>query len=133
MRDRLSSSLGSNGPIWCCLGAVAWVFALAATSCTSVASPGAAPGPAEPGISASLEGDATRAEIATLHRRKCGNCHTRVEPGALPRATIEAAMLRHRRRAKLTEEQWAELVEFLSRTPGEPRHTAALPLNPGEK
>jgi uncharacterized protein (DUF1778 family) len=36
-------------------------------------------------------------------------------------------MLRHRRRAKLTEEQWAELVEFLSRGPGEQRHTAALP------
>jgi uncharacterized protein (DUF1778 family) len=35
-------------------------------------------------------------------------------------------MLRHRRRAKLTEGQWAELVEFLSRGP-EPRHTASLP------
>jgi hypothetical protein len=66
-------------------------------------------------------------EIATVHRRKCGSCHTRVEPGAFPRPTIEAAMLRHRRRAKLTEEQWAELVEFLSASPATPRQTAALP------
>lgn len=68
------------------------------------------------------------ASIATVHRRKCGNCHTRVEPGALPRATIEAAMARHRRRAKLTDGQWAELIEFLSRGgPSEPRHTASVP------
>jgi hypothetical protein len=66
--------------------------------------------------------------IAAVHRRKCGNCHTRVEPGLLPRATIEAAMVRHRRRAKLTNDQWAELIEFLSRGgPAEPRHTASLP------
>ena len=67
------------------------------------------------------------APIASVHRRKCGNCHTRVEPGSLPRATIEAAMIRHRRRAKLTEGQWAELIEFLSHSaPVEPRHTAGL-------
>jgi hypothetical protein len=103
------------------------VLVLAVTSCTSATPPRAAQGPAKPEISASSEGDAAHSEIAALHRRKCGNCHTRVEPGALPRAAIEAAMQRHRRRAKLTEEQWAELVEFLSRAPGEPRHTAALP------
>jgi hypothetical protein len=74
-----------------------------------------------------LTGEASHTEIATVHRRKCGSCHRRVEPGALPRATIEAAMLRHRRRAKLTEAQWAELVDFLSATPVEPHHTAALP------
>jgi hypothetical protein len=68
------------------------------------------------------------AAIETVHRRKCGNCHTRVEPGTLPRATIEAAMARHRRRTKLTNDQWAELIEFLSRGgPAETRHTASLP------
>ena len=71
---------------------------------------------------------ASVASIAAVHRRKCGNCHTRVEPGLLPRATIEAAMVRHRRRAKLTNDQWAELIEFLSRGgTAEPRHTASLP------
>jgi hypothetical protein len=47
---------------------------------------------------------------------------------ARPWAAIEAAMSRHRRRAKLTDAQWAELVEFLSpAAPSEPRHTASLP------
>lgn len=86
---------------------------------------------------AAIEGSGARADgsdgvatsnIAALHRRKCGNCHTRVEPGSLPRATIEAAMARHRRRAKLTEGQWTELIEFLSRSaPFERHHTASLP------
>ena len=127
MRHRVSSALCSPGAISRRLGVAAWVLVLAVTGCTSGTPPRAAQGPAKPAISDAPEGDAIHTEIAALHRRKCGNCHTRVEPGALPRAAIEAAMLRHRRRAKLTEEQWAELVEFLSRAPGEPRHTAALP------
>ena len=83
----------------------------------------------EPSRSADLEQDAQpAASIATVHRRKCGNCHARVEPGSLPRATIEAAMVRHRRRAKLTDGQWAEMIEFLSHAgPTEPHQTASLP------
>jgi len=127
MPHRVSSASGSPGAISRRLRVAACVLVLALTSCTSATPPRAAQGPAKPEISDASEGDANHSEIAALHRRKCGNCHTRVEPGALPRAAIEAAMQRHRRRAKLTEEQWAELVEFLSRAPGEPRHTAALP------
>ena len=84
------------------------------------------PPPQVPSLSAeSAPALASSASIAAVHRRKCGNCHARVEPGSLPRATIEAALARHRRRAKLTEGQWAELIEFL---PAEPRrHTASLP------
>ncbi|HMI87966.1 MAG TPA: hypothetical protein VK550_27975 [Polyangiaceae bacterium] len=100
------------------------LFALAFGGCTSRS---AADPPRSPEA-----GDGQRAltsaSIETVHRRKCGNCHTRVEPGSLPRATIEAAMTRHRRRAKLTDGQWAELIEFLSRSgPAETRHTASLP------
>lgn len=45
---------------------------------------------------------------------KCGACHVPVEPGTRPRAVIEAAMGRHRMRAKLTAGEWHELVEFLT-------------------
>ena len=52
--------------------------------------------------------------IVAIHRSKCGSCHTRVEPGSIARSTAESAMLRHRRRAKLTEQQWEEMVDLLS-------------------
>ena len=52
--------------------------------------------------------------IVAVHRAKCGACHTRVEPGSVNRATLESALQRHRRRAKLTERQWEELVDYLS-------------------
>jgi hypothetical protein len=103
---------------------------LVAAGCTSQAV-GVAPSRApltEQGAGLTEEGTGSPAAIAAIHRRKCGNCHTRIEPGSLPRATIESAMARHRRRAKLTDGQWAELIEFLSRSgPAEPHHTASLP------
>jgi hypothetical protein len=116
-----------SGPFFPCVGALMVFLGLAAGGCTSR---GAAVDPSHRS-SAVNEAETTAAPIAnieTVHRRKCGNCHTRVEPGSLPRATIEAAMVRHRRRAKLTAGQWVELIEFLSpaRTT-EPRHTASLP------
>lgn len=52
--------------------------------------------------------------IVAIHRSKCGSCHTRVEPGSVTRATAESAMHRHRRRAKLSEREWEEMVDFLS-------------------
>jgi hypothetical protein len=52
--------------------------------------------------------------IVAIHRSKCGACHARVEPGTVTRATAESAMLRHRRRAKLTERQWEDMVDYLS-------------------
>jgi hypothetical protein len=52
--------------------------------------------------------------IVAIHRSKCGACHARVEPGTVTRATAESAMMRHRRRAKLTERQWEDMVDYLS-------------------
>jgi mono/diheme cytochrome c family protein len=52
--------------------------------------------------------------IGAIHKSKCGACHMRVEPGSVPRATAESAMQRHRRRAKLTERQWEDMVDYLS-------------------
>jgi hypothetical protein len=52
--------------------------------------------------------------IMTVHRRKCGACHTPVEPGSVPRVEAEAAMRRHRHRARLTEREWNDMVEYIS-------------------
>jgi len=52
--------------------------------------------------------------IIAIHRSKCGACHTRVEPGSISRSTAESAMQRHRRRAKLTEREWEDMVDYLS-------------------
>lgn len=53
---------------------------------------------------------------AEIWSDKCGSCHIPVEPGSRPRDVIEAAMERHQKRAKLTKDEWRELVEFLATT-----------------
>lgn len=66
--------------------------------------------------------------IVAIHRSKCGACHTRVEPGSVSRATAESAMQRHRRRAKLTEREWEQMVDYLSADgASHGRPTARLP------
>jgi hypothetical protein len=82
----------------------------------------------EPGSSADWLGDVGSERIAAIHRSKCGSCHTPVEPGSLARDDAQAAMQRHRRRARLSEHDWASMVEFLS-TDGmlHARHTARVP------
>jgi hypothetical protein len=66
--------------------------------------------------------------IIAIHKSKCGSCHTRVEPGSIPRATAESAMQRHRRRAKLSEREWEEMVDYLSADHlAHARPTARLP------
>ena len=53
-------------------------------------------------------------EIAAVHRAKCGACHAPILPGERDRATIEAAMRRHRNRLRLTDARWHELVAWLA-------------------
>jgi hypothetical protein len=66
--------------------------------------------------------------IAAIHRSKCGSCHAPVEPGSLQRETAETAMQRHRRRARLSERDWAGMVDFLSADGTlHARHTAGNP------
>jgi hypothetical protein len=57
---------------------------------------------------------AAKSEIARIHRAKCGSCHVRVEPGERTRAELEEAFTRHRKRARLSEEQWAQMVDYLA-------------------
>jgi hypothetical protein len=112
------------------LSFVAWMSGCASRATVPVAaSSGEAPritARAEAESPADLLGETER--IAAIHRSKCGSCHTPVEPGSLQHDTAEAAMLRHRHRAKLSERDWADMVEFLS-TDGamHARHTARVP------
>jgi hypothetical protein len=52
--------------------------------------------------------------IAKVWMSRCGSCHLRVEPGARDRATLTAALSRHRSRVKMEELQWDSLVDFLA-------------------
>jgi hypothetical protein len=87
---------------------------------TSVAEPpvpttAKAPAPhAAPESPTDLVAEAPSEAIIAIHKNKCGSCHTRVEPGSLARATAESAMQRHRRRAKLSEREWEDMVDYLS-------------------
>jgi hypothetical protein len=53
--------------------------------------------------------------IATEWRARCGACHVKVEPHSRDRSVLTKALARHRSRAKLNEEQWTALVDFLAR------------------
>ena len=55
-----------------------------------------------------------QSEIARIHRARCGSCHVRVEPGERTRAQLEDALARHRKRVHLSEERWAELIDYLA-------------------
>lgn len=47
-------------------------------------------------------------------RSKCGTCHVPVEPGTRTEAQLRTALARHRKRVRLTEPQWEELIAFLA-------------------
>ena len=56
-------------------------------------------------------------EIAQTHRARCGACHVHVEPGERTRQDLEGALSRHRRRVRLTEKEWAAMVDYLAAAP----------------
>lgn len=62
----------------------------------------------------------TATDIAEVHRVRCGNCHTRVDPGMRERAVLEPALLRHRKRVHMTEADWALLLDYLAPPPKAP-------------
>ena len=53
-------------------------------------------------------------EIASVYRSRCGACHVRVEPATHTREQLESAFERHRRRLRLREDQWRDLVSYLA-------------------
>lgn len=55
------------------------------------------------------------AEVAGIHRARCGGCHRRVEPGERTRERFTAVLPRHHDRVKnLSDAQWALLLDYLS-------------------
>ncbi|HSQ63364.1 MAG TPA: hypothetical protein VLM85_09130 [Polyangiaceae bacterium] len=59
-------------------------------------------------------------EVAEIHHAKCGACHKRVEPGTRTRQKLEKALVKHRSRVRMTEEQWQLLVDYLAQAPAPP-------------
>ena len=54
------------------------------------------------------------AHVAAIHRAKCGQCHTRVDPGQRTRAELDVALARHRDRVHLSEDDWNLMVDYLA-------------------
>jgi hypothetical protein len=88
------------------LASAAFVGLALATGCGAGAGVDAPP--------AAPEAEAAPPHIAMVLRSKCASCHVQARPGRISHEKLEAAMQRHRRRAKLTESEWSELVDFLA-------------------
>lgn len=56
------------------------------------------------------------ARAAELWSSKCGSCHVPVEPASRSREALETALQRHRRRVRVSDRDWSELVDFLAAT-----------------
>ena len=55
-----------------------------------------------------------RPAIAAVHVSKCGSCHTPPDPRTRTREHLEDAFARHRRRVRLTRDEWAAMVDYLA-------------------
>ena len=91
---RLASVAGA----WLALGA-------SLVACAAPAWPGGSKDPAE-------------RDIASLHARKCGACHSAPDPKTRTRGYLEDALSRHRKRVRLTSEEWAEMTDYLAMPEG---------------
>ena len=70
--------------------------------------------------STAVSGDAREASAAApavveLWRTRCGQCHVRVEPKTRDRAALVPALERHKKRARLSESDVRDLVDYLAR------------------
>jgi hypothetical protein len=63
---------------------------------------------------ASGSSEAAERDIARLHVSKCGGCHSAPAPKTRTREHLEDAFARHKRRLRLTNEEWAELTDYLA-------------------
>jgi len=55
--------------------------------------------------------------VAEVHKARCGNCHVRVEPGTRSRDALEVAFPKHRARVHLSDDEWSQMIEYLSMPP----------------
>ncbi len=75
--------------------------------------PGAVASRPEQGSWSAPAGQADRAHIEAVYHSRCGACHRPVRPGSEPPDRLQAELLRHRKRARLTDQEWAGLGAFL--------------------
>jgi hypothetical protein len=78
---------------------------------------GPGPGPSTPaaGASSAVVPPPEPPGIAAIWKKQCATCHSLVQPGTHDRESLTAALVPHRSRVKLREEQWGEMVDFLAR------------------
>ncbi len=79
------------------------LLAVAAGACTPEPAPISASNPAP--------------AIAEVHARKCGVCHRLPEAKTRSRPYLEEELSHHRRRVKLSEDEWRAMVDYLA-SPG---------------
>lgn len=77
------------------LGAFSVLIGALATACAPASAPDAPP-------------------IASVHRHQCGKCHAPPAPGSHSRQEFESAFGRHRKRVRLTDEEWQAMVDYLA-------------------
>jgi mono/diheme cytochrome c family protein len=77
--------------------------------------PGAVASRPDTGSWSGPAGTADRAHIVAVYQSRCGACHRPVPPGSEPSDRLQAELKRHRKRARLTEQEWAGLDAFLVR------------------
>lgn len=58
-------------------------------------------------------GGADHAHIVAIYQSHCGACHRPVAPHSEPSDRLQAELIRHRKRARLTDQEWAGLDAFL--------------------
>lgn len=51
--------------------------------------------------------------IAATITVRCGRCHEAPEAATRARPALEAALSRHRKRVRLTEDQWQAVLDYL--------------------
>lgn len=55
------------------------------------------------------------AAVVGLWRARCNQCHVPVQPGTRERAALRPALERHKKRARLSESDVDELVDYLAK------------------
>jgi mono/diheme cytochrome c family protein len=86
--------------------------AVIVASVVGCGTPGAASsGPAAQAVASSPD----RAHIVAVYQSHCGSCHRPVAPGSEPADRLEAELVVHHKRTRLSDAEWAGLDAFLVR------------------
>jgi hypothetical protein len=78
-------------------------------------------------VAATDPGRVTQPPIVQIYLGRCGMCHERVAVGTHSRQDLDQALMRHRKRLRLSPEQWTQLVDYLAAQRNRPsRETASV-------